>query len=248
MEFFAAGLRNGLRVAFVGSGGMPAARTQLAGLGDLDRLLAAGAVQILSADDVYAPGGPVDPDAVVATLAAATEAALADGFRGLRVSADTTDLIRTPRQRDAFIRYEVLVDRYMAAHPLSAMCGYRLDLGEETVSELAAVHALEPSAEPGFRVFGCADGAVGLEGEFDPAGVAVLHRVLARLGPGPDGAARVVDLAGVEYVDHRLLLALADHARADGLALTMRSAPPFAARLMDLLPAPYLRRAGSGVE
>jgi hypothetical protein len=119
---------------------------------------------------------------VVASAAAATEQALADGFGGLAVSADATELVRRPVQRDALARCEFLVDRYMASHPLSALCGYGLELGNDTVAELAVLHASGPSNEPPLQVFGCADGVIGLAGECDPVGVATLGRVCPAFG------------------------------------------------------------------
>ena len=154
-DFFAEGVQDGLRVAYVSSDGAEAARADLADLGDLDRLLAAGALHVLSARDVYGAGGPVDPERVVASVAAATEQALADGFGGLAMSADATELVGTPAQQDAFARCEFLVDRYMASHPLSALCGYGLELGNDTVAEFALLHApgaVERGAVAGVRL------------------------------------------------------------------------------------------------
>jgi anti-anti-sigma regulatory factor len=145
-------------------------------------------------------------------------------------------------------RYEFLVGRYMDAHPLSALCGFTTELGEDTVTEFAALHAGGPSDVPGFRVFGCADGAIGLAGEFDHATVPAFGRVLARLGWTVDAGVLVVDLADVEYLDHRLLLALDDYARANRVAVRMRSVPPLATRLMKLVPVSYLRPADLGAE
>ena len=121
-----------------------AARANLADLGDLDRLLAKGALHVVSARDVYGAGGPVDPERVVGFVAAATEQALADGFGGLAMSADATELVGTPVQKDAFARCEFLVDGYMASHPLSALCGYGLELGNDTVAEFALLHTPMP--------------------------------------------------------------------------------------------------------
>jgi hypothetical protein len=239
--FFTEGLHEGLRVAYIGPDDVEAARAALADVGDLDPLLAGGAVRIMSVREVYGPGGPGDPERVVAACAAATEEALADGFRGLRVSADVTELVRTPEQQDAFARYEFLITRYVAGHPLSALCGYGLELGSETVTEFASLHTAEPSGEVAFHIFGCADGAIGLAGQFDPVGVTALERVLTRLRAGIDTGALLVDLAGVEYLDHRLLLTLRACARANGVALSLQSVPPFAARLMELLPASSLQ-------
>jgi anti-anti-sigma regulatory factor len=234
-------------VAYAGSGGAEDSRTDLAGLPDLERRLADGSVRVLSLQDVYGDDGPVDPDRVVGLYAAATEQALADGFRGLRVAADGTELARSPAHLDALARYEFLADRYMAGHPMSALCGYRLDLGHETVNELASLHATGSSGGTDFTLFGCADGAIGLGGQYDPTSVPVLGRLLARIRAGVDDGTVVIDMADVEYVDHRLLRTLSSHARAHGLALSLRSAPPFTARLVELLAAgdPPLAEVGA---
>lgn len=196
--FFAEGLREGLRVAYLATDGMESARAELAVLGDGDRLVA-------------------------------------DGFRGLRMSADVTGLVRTPEQQDAFARYEFLADQYMADHPLSGLCGYSVDLGEQIAAEVAALHAAGRSQDTDVRIFGCSDGALGLAGEFDLATVPVLSRVLARLRPGDDAGVLVVDMAAVDFVDHRLLIALADHARSRAMTVSLRSAPQLTARLLTLL-------------
>jgi MEDS: MEthanogen/methylotroph, DcmR Sensory domain/STAS domain len=246
-DFFAEGVQDGLRVAYISSGGAETARADLADLSDLDRLLAAGAVHVMSTRDVYGTGGAVHPERVVASVAAATKQALADGFGGLAMSGDATELVRTPAHQDAFARSELLVDRYMASNPLSALCGYGLELGNDTVAEFALLHAPSRSNETPLQVFGCVDGAIGLAGEADPGGVATLGRVLPRLWT-TDGRAPVVDMAGVEYVDHRLLLTLDRYARRNGVALSLRSAPPLAARLMELLPVFSLQLTESGAQ
>jgi len=244
--FFADGLRAGCRVAYAGPENAEESRAHLAGLPDLDRRLADGSVRILPRQDVYGDARPVDPDRVVGLYAAATEQALADGFRGLRVGADASELVRSPAHLDALARYEFLADRYMAGHPLSALCGYRRSLGHDTVSELASLHATGPPGGTGFRVFGCADGAIGLGGQCEPGSVTVLRRLLPRIRDGVNDRACVIDVADVEYVDHRLLRTLSAHAREQGVALSLRSAPPFAARLMELLTASGLQHAEGG--
>ena len=246
-DFFTEGLQDGLRLAYVSSDGADAARPDLADLSDLDGLLAAGALHVLSARDMYGAGGPVDPERVVASVAAATEQALADGFRGLALSADATELIGTPADQDALARWEFLVDRYMASHPLSALCGYGLELGNDTVTEFAMLHTARRSNEARLQVFACADGAIGLAGECDAVDVATLGRVLSRLRTA-GAPALVVDMACVEYVDHRLLLMLDRFARGNGVAVSVRSAPPLAARLIELLPVSSLQLATSGAQ
>jgi len=245
-DFFAEGLQDGLRLAYVSSDGVEAARADLADLSGLDRLLAKGTLRVLPARNVYG-AGPVDPERVVAIVAAATEQALADGFRGLAVSTDATELIGTPADQDALARWEFLVDRYMASHPLSALCGYGLKLGNDTVTEFAMLHTARRSNEARLQVFACADGAIGLAGECDAVDVATLGRVLSRLRTA-GAPALVVDMACVEYVDHRLLLMLDRFARGNGVAVSVRSAPPLAARLIELLPVSSLQLATSGAQ
>jgi anti-anti-sigma regulatory factor len=128
------------------------------------------------------------------------------------------------------------------------LCGYDLGLGNDIVTELASLHTAESSREVAFHVVGCADDAIGLAGQFDRVAVAALGRVLARLRAGADAGALVIDIAAVDYVDHRLLLALSDYVRSHGVEVPVRAIPPFAARLMDLLPASYLRLAVVGAE
>ena len=136
----------------------------------------------------------------------------------------------------------------MAGHPLSALCGFGAEIGADTVTEFASLHDTGPSGWPAFRVFGCDDGAFGLAGQFDPVTVPAFGRLLDRLRPGADAGVLVIDMADVEYVDHRLLLTVADYARANGVDLTLRSAPPLAARLMELLPTSHLHFAEGRTE
>jgi anti-anti-sigma regulatory factor len=246
--FCAAGLRGGCRVAYACRDGAEGARADLAALPDLDRRLADGSVRVRFLEDVYGDGSPLDPERVVDSLATATEQAVGDGFRGLVVAADGSDLVRSPAHLDALVRYEFLVGRYMAGHPLSGLCGYRLDLGHDTVRELASLHAAGSARGTGFRVFGCADGAIGLGGQYDPGSVPALRRLLARLRAGADDGTLVIDMADVEYIDHRLLQTLSVHAREHGVALSLRSAPPFTARLLELLAVSGLQPAEKGTE
>jgi hypothetical protein len=78
----------------------------------------------------------------VDTYLQATEQALSAGYRGLRVAADATDLARTRAQRDAFVRYEHLIDQGMADVPFSAMYAYDRRVLGEAASELACAHPI----------------------------------------------------------------------------------------------------------
>lgn len=112
--FLLEGVQAGLRVGYVGRVGpvvtAPAAEwARREGRSD--------AVFSLDLAGTYLPDGVVSPQRQVKVFRHATELALADGFAGLRVAADATDLVRTPEQLDAFVRYEHVIDRYMADQP-----------------------------------------------------------------------------------------------------------------------------------
>src|SRR5215469_18566856 len=141
--FFRGGLERGLRVAYLGSGNAGELREHLDGLVDVGPLLTREAIRVISFGEIYGAGAPVDPTKVIERYAAATQEALADGYHGLRISADVTDLVRAPEQHDAFARCEFLLERYSSRHPLSAMCEYRRDLGD-AVTQFACMHAAVP--------------------------------------------------------------------------------------------------------
>jgi hypothetical protein len=132
--------------------GLPAAgRLRGRSAGSFDKELRDDALQVVSLDSTYTTGTVVDPAAQVQLYAAATAEALDAGFTGLRVAAEVTQLVRTPAQLDAFARYEHLVDRYMATHPMSAMCSYdRGELGDDVIAQLACMH---PCAHAGAAPF-----------------------------------------------------------------------------------------------
>jgi hypothetical protein len=95
-------------VAYLGSGDAGELRELLSGVAGTGTLVPGEAVRVISFEEFYGAAEPVDPAAVIKRYDAATQEALADGYRGLRVGADVTDLVRAPERRDAFARCEVL--------------------------------------------------------------------------------------------------------------------------------------------
>jgi anti-anti-sigma regulatory factor len=238
-EFLAEGLERGLRVAYLGSGSAGELREHLAGFVDVGPLRARGAIQVISFGEIYGAGGPVDPAKVIKKYAAATQQALTDGYQGLRVSADVTDLVRAPEQQDAFARCEFLLERYSSRHPLSAMCEYRLDLGD-AVTQFACLHAAVPEGLTPFQVYACDDGAVGLLGEFDVACQTAFERAMRRIHPAPDDSCLVFDMSAVRYMDHRALLTLDAYAQKCQVPVVVRSMPPIVRRVAGVLGLKHL--------
>jgi len=209
VECLAGGIALGARVEYVASGSVAALCDDLDALDDIESLVSGDALRVSSLDATYrGEATPVDPEAQVAAYARATRAALDAGFTGLRVVAEATPLVRTAQQRDAFARYEVLVDRYMTGHPFSAVCAYRRsELGSEALAEIACVHPLATEHAAPFQIF--TDGpTVVLVGEVDVWSSGLFERALARIDKPSRANEVVVDGSRLTFVDHRFLVAL----------------------------------------
>jgi anti-anti-sigma regulatory factor len=238
-EFFLDGLERGLRVAYLGPGNAGELREHLDRLVDSGPLLTREAVRVISFEEIYGAGEPVDPAGVIERYDAATQEALADGYRGLRISADVTDLVRAPEQQDAFARCEFLLERYSARHPLSAMCEYRRELGD-AVTQFACLHAAAPAGLTPFQVFACDDGAVGLLGEFDQAAQIAFERALRRIQPAAGDSKLIFDMSAVRFMDHHALLSLDSYAEACQVPVFARSVPPAIRRVAQVLGLEHL--------
>lgn len=231
-EFFAYGVAGGLRAGYAGPVSEEKLWDDLHNLGGRGELLTGEVVTVISLEDVAQPGKQMDPVKVVTRYAAATEEALAAGYRGLRVSADVTGLVRTPGQQESFASFEFLLERYASRHPLSAMCSYGAELGE-TIRRFAALH---PAAQAGlapFQLVARDDGAVGLIGDIDAACQAEFEWALKRLQPAGDGL--ILDLSAAGFIDHRGMLILDEFAGKCPFQVTVRALPPSARRVVGLL-------------
>jgi anti-anti-sigma regulatory factor len=243
MAFLAAGLAAGERV-WLAAPGTPGSLThRLGGLPGLADALRSGAARMVPVDDAYRREEVIDPETQVRHYAAATADALADGYTGFRVAAEATSLVRTPAQRDAFTRYEHLIDRYMRVNPMSAICAYdRRELGEPAIAELACLHP-ETNADVLFRLHAADpdEGAVALAGELDPSNHRLFATALDRADPQPVDGRLVVDGTDLRFIDHRCLIHLGEHARHRGVTAVLRTTRTSAARLVELLDLPDVR-------
>ncbi|MGN6815725.1 MAG: MEDS domain-containing protein [Solirubrobacterales bacterium] len=237
IEYLTDGLRAEQRIAYVGSEPVEEQREMLAPLGDVGTMIDKGALQLFELTDLYKVGEPVGADAQVATYLAAADAAVADGYTGLRVAAQVTDLVVEPRTREAHVRWESIADRYCTTHPLSAFCGYqRGALPDQLLGDLAAVHPASNEGHPAvpFHLFSDS-GKVVLAGEIDCFSAADFDRLLELTCEGDD---RVhLDLAELDFIDHHGLTRLATHTQrlATHGACAVQNPPPIVDRLCELL-------------
>ncbi|MFI5495003.1 MEDS domain-containing protein [Actinoplanes sp. NPDC051859] len=198
------------------------------------------APELVRLGDHYPEGAVIDPAAGVAAYAAATERAIAAGYRGLRIAAEATNLVRTPHQLAAFTRYEHLVDRYMRDAPFSALCGYnRGELGGAAVAELACLH---PISDAPFRLFAVpGDVDAGLAGELDWSCRDLFDQALDRADLRPEGKELIIDARQLTFIDHNSLADLDAYARRRGVTAVLRTRRSVPARLTALLRLTALR-------
>jgi hypothetical protein len=207
-EFLVAGERLGQRLIYVGP--------------SLPEPLRGHAVDLVALEDLYGS----DPETLLAYYSAATDAALADGYTGLRVVGAVSTIVRDPRVWERHRAWEALADRYMAHRPLAGLCCYdRRVVGDELIRDMCAMHpAVRPCghAVP-FRVYHD-DDAVMVDGELDFFSADLARRALAAAADTGD----VLDLQRLRFVDHNGAVALLDS------SASLRGIPTMMRRVLDL--------------
>jgi hypothetical protein len=233
------GLDRGERAMYV-QGAPPARmREQLAALGEVDELMRAGALELVSLDDVYADGG-LDMEQQAAFYHDAIDRALADGFSGLRALADGTTLLAGGADVEGVARWETRADRIMAERPMSGMCCYdRRVVPADALALFAAVHPLECGAEAvsDYHVSSCPGRGLALSGSLDTFTAAEFEKVLDLARPDRDFT---LDLSALQFVDHAGVLAITRRAGAgdDQPRMTITDAPPMFTRVAGLIGVP----------
>jgi len=237
LEFLTDGLRGGQRIVYVGSEPVAEQRERLEPLGGVGAMIDEGALLLIDLTGIYKAGEPLDPHAQMGVYAAVTDAALADGYSGIRVAAQVTNLVTEPSTWDAHLRWESMADRFMSVQPMSAMCGYQRDLvPEQLLSELSALHPASnaPDKTVPFRLF-AEDGEMVLSGDVDFISVKALDRALETACDGTEPV--VFDLRDLGFIDPNGLEVLARHTRrlAAESGCSVRNAPPPVERLCQIL-------------
>ncbi|WP_051516031.1 MEDS domain-containing protein [Candidatus Blastococcus massiliensis] len=236
-EFLAGGLAHGERLLCVGARAIATLDGADAHLGDVAGLRAGGVLETMTVAEAYAAAGPLAADRQRAFYDAATNRALADGYRGLRVVADLSELAAAPEHRDELVRWEQVADELMASGSgMSAMCAYRGDLPAAVLGNVLAVHPLVhgPSHLTPFQLF-FDDDRLALAGSVDTFSA---DRLAALLASTPRGSVAVLDLTDLEFVDVAGCRALAGWAAAHpagGAPLEFRGASALLRRAWRLL-------------
>lgn len=233
-EYIADGLAEHQWVEYVGDGSpeqLRAELTTLPGSFDISR------VHVIPALEFYgvSSGDVVDPDVAVDTRVAAVHQAVADGYTGFRAIVDATAVVRREEQRDAFARFEFLIDEKMAVLPVSALCAYDMTRLDDDASGLVCLHPLVGEGAPAFRIYAEPGAAFALDGEIDAVDAQIFTTTLRRIWRLADGDELVVDARNLAFIDHQQLLALDRLARADSRQVLLRGGPAIISRLIGLL-------------
>jgi anti-anti-sigma regulatory factor len=237
LEFLTDGLRRGQRLAYVGSEPVAEQRERLDPIGEAAGLIDSGALQLFELSDLYRVGEPIDTDAQLAAYLAAADAALAEGYSGLRVAAQVTDLVAEPETWDAHVRWESAADRVLSTRSLSALCGYeRAAVPPQLLADLAAIHPAANccAGSVPFHLFG-EDGALALTGEVDLFSSDTFDRALTIACDGHEPV--LLHLGELDFIDHRGLEVLAAHTSrlAGEGGCTVRHQPHLVSRLCEIL-------------
>ena len=206
VDFLSEGLRQGERVAFHTSASPEVARHLLRALGDLEELIRVGALEICALSDVYGDWA-THPEARADVYAEATRAAVEAGYRGLRLATDVTPLVPDARHRSVRADQEALVDRYVAAHRFTVMCGYDRTSVGAGLTEVACLHPVTNLEGIAFQLSAGDRGGLVLAGEVDTF---ITDAFAVALGHATAGRVARLDIDGRElrFINHRGLLTL----------------------------------------
>ncbi|MGQ0843608.1 MAG: MEDS domain-containing protein [Sporichthyaceae bacterium] len=223
-EFVADASAQGWRVQYVGVGPHERLREELAGiLGGAD---ADAVVYELEEFYVLDGRGIVAPERTVA----ARVAAVREHGRTTRTVVDGTELVRTQEQREAFARYEYLVDRRLNAAGSAALCAYGAEvLAPAAIAELACLHPFVGPGTAAFRVFAQPGASFALAGVVDRSSRPLFARTLARVLPYCADGTLIVDGRGLAFIDHHGLHTLGSVAQRHGAQVVLRTATRSAA-------------------
>lgn len=99
--------------------------------------------EVRVAESVYSPQGQFVPEAMLGTLRAYYDRAMAEGYPAARVSGEMTWALKGIPGSDRLMEYEALVNGVLKTHPVTAICQY--DAGRfdgATILDVLRVHPM----------------------------------------------------------------------------------------------------------
>lgn len=257
-EYITDGVAQNQWIEYVGNGTRAELLAELAAMPGVADRLSDGGIAATPAREFYAihsDSDVVDPEAAVAAFLAAVEHAINNGYTGFRAVSDATAVTRKPEGREAFARFEFLIDRVMAVHPVSALCAYDLTELGDSADGLICLHPFVDTRAADFRLYAEADAGYALTGEIDAAGDELFASAVHRTWELTGDDTLVIDAHDLEFIGHRQLVALDDYAGAHRRKVVLRGGQCVVTRLVRLLelknielapPAPVACSGASG--
>lgn len=143
-RYIAAGLESGDRCIY--AAGSAAALTSfrgrlaLSGV-DVAEAIQAGALHQRTTAESHLPGGSFDCDRILRFLNEAVDAALNDGFNGLRACGDMSWLLDRAAGADQVFEYEAMLNHFLSGAHAAGMCLYdRARLPPAIIDHALATH------------------------------------------------------------------------------------------------------------
>jgi anti-anti-sigma factor len=200
-DTFAEGAARGEQLVYIGDRGHEELRDDLSALESRDALLENGRLRLHSVAELYPATGRLEPQAQVETFRVEAERALRDGFTGLRVVGDVTEIVADPDQQADFLDYELALEDLYAASPVVGICAIDRSRVEEGWRELSALHRVQHASghQPTFALT-CSSGVVRLFGELDASSSAEFARLLDAVLASTSGALEV-NLDALDFID-----------------------------------------------
>lgn len=110
---------------------------------DVPSAIARGQLMFYTTDETYLRGSSFHPARMIALLARETELAIEEEYAGLRVTSDMGWARRRSIDLRALLRYEVMVNDFLAHHPCRGLCRYhRRSFPTGTLMDIISLHPL----------------------------------------------------------------------------------------------------------
>lgn len=90
----------------------------------VEPLMAKGQLVVLTAKQAYLRDGDFDPDRMIALLRSETEKALAEGYRGLRVTGEMNWALSGEAGSERLVEYEAKLNTFFPSSSCKALCQY----------------------------------------------------------------------------------------------------------------------------
>jgi len=234
--FIADGLRAGERILIAVPGTVEELIARFNTDSSLDEAIASGQVALLGIETFPGLIQDTGPDEDRERWRELCDAARRDGYTSLRVVGDGTTGAVEPDFIDRLVAFEAVLTELCAEKLLTCLCLYDARLVGPELENIACGHPHARTGTTPFVLHRAAADELVLAGTLDALSAQVFATALARIHQAGGGSGElVIDARGVEFLDHRALLALEALAEEHRMSTVLRGAPPFTSRLLELL-------------